>query len=199
MQCRLKQRSTDPKSLVLALPVCSRSRPGILNPVEDGLSLDDLPQVVLLNIYARLPKAELISSLPLVSRLFSQLMRLLNSCWTEVFYVRNLEGASKLVDGAAVCEWLRPRLAGLDEFCCAVDTLNLRDDESLPAMLIPILPTALKQLRLQREGLDGLGIANSRTSLHAGAGRSSPPCCSDTPVKSTVPECATALKSRQCW
>lgn len=129
-----------------------------------GLSLDQLPQELLLNIIARLPEAELIASVPLVSKLFSQLMRLPNAFWNEVFYVRTSEGASKLNDGAAFCTWLRPRLAGLDRFCYAVDTLDLRGDESLPEMLIPILPSTLRQLYLQRVGTDGLCIANSRTS-----------------------------------
>lgn len=134
-----------------------------MNPAADWLSLNQLPQEILLSIVAKLPEAEWITTLPLVSKNFCQLMRLPSSYWKEVRYVRSLKGASKLIDGPGFCKWLRPRLAGLHTFCCAVDTLTLRDDDSLTAMLLPILPSTLKQLRLQCSGVDRSCEANSKT------------------------------------
>lgn len=109
-------------------------------------NLSLLPDAALLEIVQHVPLREVISTLPLVSKRFRGLLRLPDPRWQDTCsYLKGYE----VIDGAAFCEWLQPRVARLDSFTCPVDTLRFRGGESFTPKLLRVLPDGLTKLHLQ--------------------------------------------------
>ena len=129
------------------------------------VSLLQLPEELLLAVFERLPKAQLLMTLPLVCKAFARLMRLPSSCWAEANFHSMFDTLTLSIEAAVFCRWLQPRAASLDTFTFPVDAFLLRDNVCFAQQLIAVLPESLTTLKLQTFVTDAkYGVYRQETS-----------------------------------
>lgn len=134
--------------------------------------LDHLPGEILLQIFSRLTRPELVLSLPLVCRAFSELLSLPNHLWAESYTIWAFTTFPAMVDGPKLCSWLAPRLQGLTKFRCPLGGFLPAGSLATPgyrlaADLFNVLPASLTHVNLQ--GDSRLGFDNNWGSRKAQA------------------------------
>ena len=139
-----------------------------------ALSLLSLPDELFLQILEGLPLTEKINVLPFVCKSFSRLQQIpqlfFGSLRGRMEFTVFLEKKGRIVDGDALCKWLRPRVRQLLRFDLPLTLPLQQADRLFVPHLFDILPPSLTYLRLQSlrtDTLDQAGAASAQTSLHA--------------------------------